>query len=119
MLNPESRQYFQRALLSSSTAVCHYAHTKRNHLKRMQKLTKINDTMMLIKYLKKAKSDILGSLYETNSRTSNTSCVAWAPTIELPYAEHSFITQTPEQIYKSNNPPVMDVIFAFNSKVMS
>lgn len=38
-------------------------------------------------------------------------CPSWYPTIESPGTKGAFLTQNPEEIYSSDKPPIMDVMF--------
>lgn len=116
MLNQISRKYFNRAFLSSGTALSFHHFAEANHLQRMMEYSKIDDKDQLIEYLKVADSDFLSRCYPVVI-DSQTYYLPWVPTIESPEIDGAFITTTPEQIYNSNEAPIMDVMFSFNSKV--
>lgn len=56
---------------------------------------------------------------KTASAATLTRCnwLAWILHIESPNATKPFITQTPDEIYDSNEPPVVDAMFTFASEV--
>lgn len=110
MLNEESRKYFNRAFLSSCTALSFYALSETSHLQRMKDFSKIDDEAKLVEYLKTKNSETLANSFLGMVRL-------WVPTIENPNTVNAFITETPEEIYNSNKAPVMDAMFSFNSKV--
>lgn len=115
LLNKESRKYFHRAYLSSSSAFSHYALTKANNLQQLRDFVKINDTKELIEYLRIAESGFLSTKYPFEFLKTLT--VPWIPTIETPNSIEAFMTKTPDEIYNSDEAPVVDTMFSFNSKV--
>lgn len=117
VLNEESRKYFNRAFLSSSSAFNYYTLNETNHLQRMKEFSKIYDERHLIEYLKTVDSDILSKCHQYGIPDGRDLSVPWAPTIEDPDTVGAFITQSPQDIYNSEKAPVMDVMFSFNSKV--
>lgn len=110
MLNEESRKYFKRAFLSSSTALSYYTFNKTNHLQEMRHYAEIEDKYELIEYLKNEKSHVLSKYPYVG--------LPWLPTIEHPNVVNAFMTKLPEEIYDSDNAPVMDVLFGFNTQVI-
>lgn len=115
MLNKESRKYFNRAFISSSSSFSHYAYPDRNHLDQMKKCTKIDDEKKLIAFLKTVDSDGL-DVCQTFSFT-NANAVPWAPTIESAETVGAFKTKLANEMY-SEDPAVMDTLFSFNSQVL-
>lgn len=96
-----------------SGVVFNYDHLlERNHIAIVENCTEIkNNTEALIKYLKTADPNIL-------TRCANVShSVVWAPTIESSQTQGAFITKNPIELYNSNNAPVIDTLFGFNSEV--
>lgn len=116
LLNKESRGFFKRAFLSSSSAFTHHSLVRANHLQRMKDLTEINDIEELIEYLKIADSEFLSTQYAFN--TTETLTYPFVPTIESPNTVGAFITETPDEIYNSGETPAMDTMFSFTSKVL-
>lgn len=115
LLNEESRRYFNRAYLSSSSAFSHYALREANHLRGMKDFTKISADEELIGYLRTANSDFLSKHYPFTYGKSLTP--PWVPTIEHTNAVRPFITKTPDEIYGSGEAQAIDIMFSFNSKV--
>lgn len=113
-MNEESRKYFTRAFLASSSALSSYALTKANHLHRLKLFSQIDDNDRLIEYLKTAERVNLSTCARIEGLDA-----PWVPTIEIPSAVNPFITKSPIDIYNSENAPVMDVMFSFASKVIS
>lgn len=116
MLNERSRQYFTRSLAISSSSLSFYALSEGNKTKQVQDCFKIYEMDQLISHLK------------TMSYTDGQKChsyqpgndrsITWVPTIESPDVVGAFLTKTPEEIYASDNAPVLDAMFSFNSKVL-
>lgn len=74
----------------------------------MQNCFKINDMDRLIEFLKTAsQADLV-----------NCTSPSWYPTIESPNTKGAFLTKSPEEVYRSDSPPIVDVLFAFASKVV-
>ncbi|KAG4071890.1 hypothetical protein HA402_006051 [Bradysia odoriphaga] len=115
MLNVESRKYFNRAYLGSSSAFNFYAISKVDHSQQLKEFFKINDESKLIEYLRKTNSDLLSSFYPLSAKGKSL-YVPWVPTIENPNTVGAFMTKTPEEIYSSNNAPIMDTMFSIASK---
>ncbi len=116
MLNEESRKYFNRAYLGSSSAFNFYAISRVGHLQQMKEFSKIDEEDKLIEYLKTADSCVLSAFYPP-SATGKTLYVPWVPTIEDSNTVGAFITKTPEEIYHSDKAPIMDTMFSIASKV--
>lgn len=115
MLNEESRKYFNRAFISSSSAFSYYGYADGNHFKQMQECSKTDDEEKLIEFLKTAD---IKTLIECQSHNFESSVIVpWAPTIENAGTIGAFKTKTPDEIYNSDNAPVMDAMFSFNSEV--
>lgn len=117
MLNEESKKYFNRAILLSSTALNYYALHEPNHLESLQQISKIRDEHKLVEYLKTTNSFTLATIQATNDFGKILLKTPWAPTIESPTTKGAFITKHPEEIYKSEKAPVIDTIFGFTSQV--
>lgn len=117
MLNEESRKYFNRAYLGSSSVLSHYTLSEVDHLQRMKEFSKIDDKDKLIEYLKTTSSDVLSTCHPFSMNGESLS-VPWVPTIENPNTVGAFITKTPEDIYNSDRAPVMDAMLSFTSKVI-
>lgn len=115
MLNKESRKYFTRAFLSSGSAFSYYAFSDRNHLDQMKNCSEIHDEGKLIEFLKTVDSKDLEECQTFSFKNPNT--VPWAPTTESPKTIGAFKTQPPNEIYNSDDPPVMDTLFSFTSEV--
>lgn len=115
LLNEESRKYFNRAYLSSSSVFSHYALHRANHLQGMKDFTGISADEELIKYLRTANSDFLSKHYPFTYGKSLTP--PWVPTIEHTNAVRPFITKTPDEIYGTGEAQAIDIMFSFNSKV--
>lgn len=116
MLNKESRKYFNRAFLSSSSGFSNYAFANSgNHLDQMKMCLEIHDKRKLIEFLKTVDSNDLEECQTLSFK--NTTAVPWAPTIENSETIGAFKTETPIEIYNSDNPPVIDALFSFNSQV--
>lgn len=116
MLNEESRKYFNRAFSMSDTALNYYALSEKNHLKRMQDCTKIYDKRELVEYLKTTWTIVLSHCTKLTIEKTLPD-IPWGPTIESPNTKGAFITEKPEQIYKSDKAPTMDAMFSFTSQV--
>lgn len=107
MLNVESRKYFNRAYLSSGCVSGYHLRTD-THLEMLQECLQTNDTgNELVEFLKTASSFQLSSC----------NFLPWVIYIESLSAPHPFITQTSDEIYKSDNPPIMDAMFSIASQV--
>lgn len=117
MLNKESRKYFNRAFASSGSAFSFYALSKDDHLKRMQEFSKINDKDKLIEFLKTANSK---ELSESQPFSFGKILYApWVPTIESSTTKGAFISTKPDEIYNSNEAPVLDSLFSVTSVVFN
>lgn len=116
ILNEESRKYFNRAYAASGSAFNFFALTRENHLERMQECSKAKDSNEMIEYMKTTDSEVLAKCY-FDINWGKTIKPKWVPTIEKPGTKGAFITQSPEEIYSSDKPPVVDALFSFASKV--
>lgn len=114
MLNVNSRKYFQRAYASSGTAFSSFSLRRRNHMQLLQNCSHLNDVTKIIEYLKE--TDAMKILFDCYPAENGTRRV-WAPTIEMPTAVDPFLTKTPNDIYDSNDAPVMDAMFSFSEEV--
>lgn len=109
MLNQQSRKYFKRAFLSSGS-VSQLWFRKKNYLKEVQECLQINKMSGdLVEYLKTANV----------SELSNCNYIHWALTIESSNVPGAFISNTPDEIYKSDKAPIMDAMFSFGSQVFN
>lgn len=118
MLNEESRKYFNRAFALSSSALNHYVLYEPNHLERMQNFSNIQEKQKLVEFLKTADSGDLAKVQTTNDFGNILLEAPWVPTIESFGTKGAFIAKSPEEIYKSDEAPVMDVMFSFDSQVI-
>lgn len=115
LLNKESRQYFNRAFASSGSAL--NAWQSENHVKLIQECSKSNGTTEMIEFLKTATSQkLLNCKPKTQPGSVDQS---WLPTIESQQTRGAFLTQPPDEIYKSNRPLPIHTMFSFNSQVFS
>lgn len=113
MLNKESRKYFTRAFCLSGTAFNTFYNMEVNdHLQLAKKCFRIYDTEKLIEYLRTAS---LSSLIECN--ILDTDFKGWLPTIEASNVPGAFLTKTPDEIYNSDEAPVLDAMFSVTSQV--
>lgn len=115
MLNEQSRKYFKRALLLSSSAFCSYALRRSNHVEAIKGCFPVKSMFgirNLMKHLKKEEPSRLLWCYPIWS-----GLVPWVPTIENLAAIRPFLTKEPSDIYNSDITPVMDTMFTFTSKV--
>lgn len=108
MLNEQSRKYFQRAWTGSGNAFSTYALRRANYVDFVQGCCKIFDINRLTYFLKTTNTTNLVRCYHQ----------AWYPTIENPNTKGAFLTKSPEEIYSSDNPPIMDAVFNFASQVI-
>ena len=106
MINEESRKYFQRAFSISGSAMQSYVLWTYDREEQLQSCTKTNDKNKMIEYLKTANS----------SMVLECSKPGWYLTIESPILKNAFLTQWPEEIFKTEV-PIMDAMFSFGSKV--
>lgn len=118
MLNAESRKYFNRAYLGSSSAFNFYAISKVDHLQQTKEFSKIDDEFKLIEYLRTASSDVLASFYPLSAK-GKSMYVPWVPTIESRNTVGAFMTRNPEEIYGTDDAPIMDTMFSIASKVQT
>ncbi|XP_031639929.1 esterase B1-like [Contarinia nasturtii] len=116
MLNEESRKYFNRAFLLSSSALNYYALYEPDHLERMQTLLKIQDKNKLIEHLKTVETESIAKIIKISTFGLFRLESPWVPTIENSEAKRAFITKSPVDIYQSKNAPVMDTMFSFTSE---
>lgn len=104
-----------------SGVVLNYDHLlENNHIEIVEICSKIkNNTEALVRYLKTADPNILTSCTPGIAPGDNTKSfqVIWAPTIESSQTQGTFITKKPIELYNSNNAPVIDTLFGFNSEV--
>lgn len=106
-LNEESRKYFTRAFTSSG-AISFWNLPIESNVQKIQNCLGINKTgNSLAEYMKTANSTTLKKCDET----------FWFLSIERPNATNAFVTKTPKEIYTSDKPPVLDILFATASMV--
>lgn len=108
MLNEQSRKYFQRAWSGSGNAFSTYALRRANYVDFIQGCSLIFDINRLTQVLKTTNTTNLVRCYHES----------WYPTIESLNTKGAFLTKSPEEIYSSDNPPVMDALFNFASQVI-
>lgn len=113
MLNEESRKYFTRALVMSGSVYSYFALTEGNHREKMKNCAHTDD---VIEYLRDSDSrDIIQCHYADD--WGKTLKPEWVPTIEAPGTLKSFITESPDVIWKSDTAPVLDALFSFTNEV--
>lgn len=93
----------------SDSAFYNYAVHHSNHMPLLQKCFGINQMDRLIDYMKTTNSS---NFVQCDKPINH-------PAIESSSTKGAFLTQTPEEIYSSDKPPILDVMFGFNSKVFS
>lgn len=109
MLSQQSRKYFKRAFLSSGSAG-ERLFREGNNVKEIQECLQINKTGGdLVEYLKTANV----------SELSNCNYLTWIWTIESSEVPGAFISNNPDEIYKSDKAPIMDTMFSFGSQVIT
>lgn len=113
MLNKESRKYFTRAYLVSSSVFSKYVISEANNVKQVQNCAQMKDDRQLIDYLKTANASVLKTCDEYEGRL----ITKWKVTIEHPDAIEAFITKTPDDIYSSGEVSAIDAVFSFASAV--
>lgn len=117
MLNAESRKYFNRAFASSGTGSVWFILRKANHVPEIRKCLRTNETNMdkLVAQLKTADRRVLQmcSLHDF----SKSFVLTWVPTVEKANAREPFLTKSPNDIYNSDDAPIMDSLFSFNAEV--
>lgn len=116
MLNTKSRQFFNRVFATSGAAFSSFAIRKANHAQVLQECTEIYDPKKLVEHLKTADKNALRTCSPFDV-ASGSLIITWVPTIERANISGAFLTKTPEEIYNSNEAPVMDAMFAFNTQV--
>lgn len=117
MFNEESRKYFNRAFAMSGPAFHNITLTRGNHIDRMRECSKFNDTDEIIEYLRTTDSKELTKCYFRKDWGKTNLSTEWAPTIENANANKAFFTQTPEEMFESDEAPVLDTLFSFTSQV--
>lgn len=110
-MNEQSRKYYKRAFAMSGSVL--YAIPPnlivQNNVDLLKNCTEIQDMDKLIEYIETAPvSDI--------SKCSKMGSAIWAPTIECLNAPKPFLTKQPEEILNSDQKPIMDTMFSFNSE---
>lgn len=115
MLNEESRRYFNRAFVMSSSAFSPYALRKANHVQHLQEYSKISKMNDLIEFLKTSNATILTQSYRYD--LFGKLGLIWVPTIESPNTIGAFITAVPNELYRTGRAPRMDAMFSFTKQV--
>lgn len=82
----------------------------------MQEFSSIEDKDKLIEHLTKVDSAILERFRSTKDFGAILLQSPWVPTIENSSVKGAFITEPPEEIYKSDKAPQMDTFFSFASQ---
>lgn len=115
MLNEESRKYFNRAFALSSSAFSSYALRQADHVQHLENYSKINEMNDLIAYLKSSNSTILTESYRYDFFGEIRPI--WVPTIESPNTIGAFITERPDELYRTGRAPAMDAMFSLTNQV--
>lgn len=84
-------------------------------MQHVQECSKINELDKLIEYLKVESGDTLANCYPFVF--SNDLDPVWVPNIEKPNTKGAFLTKSLEEIYNSNDAPIMDSMFGFMAQV--
>lgn len=105
-LNAKSRKYFNRAFMSSGSLSFW---NSPYHVQEIQDCLEINEMTddELVVYLKTANISTLTKCNGTD----------WLLNYESPNAIRPFLTKKAKEIYTSNDPPVLDVLFVVASQV--
>lgn len=98
----------------SSSALSSYLIRKASQLPQIQECSRINDTTKLIEFLKVANASELSECYAIKPTYFQT---IWVPTIESASVVGAFLTKMPEEIYNSNEAPVMDTMLSLTTQV--
>lgn len=109
MLNPESIMYFDRAFIISASALGPYAVWEFNHLVQVRDCSKLYELVDVVEYLKTTNSTVLVKCHQVKRNRIRT---VWLPTVD-----GIFITQKPEQIFRSSLAPAMDAMFSITTQV--
>lgn len=117
MLNEQSRKYFKRAFFMSGSALNYWALTTENHLDRIEECSRSKEFNEIIEYIKSTNSDELVRCYYDYVSNKALLKPKWTPTIENLDAKDAIITESPYNIYHSENAPVLDTLISFNSQV--
>lgn len=117
MLNKRSRTYFKRAYAASGSPFSYFALTEGNHTSQLQDCSNTKDMTKLLNYLKTTDSKTIRKCQFAED-WGKTLKPEWVPTIEKPGTLGAFITQSPDDIYNSNDAPFMDALFSFTNQVI-
>lgn len=113
MLNKESRRYFTRAYCLSGTAFNTFYNMEPNdQLQLAKNCFRIHDTEGLIAFLTTAN---VSSLIKCNILDADFK--GWLPTIEQSNVPAAFLTKTPDEIYNSDEAPIIDAMYSVTSQV--
>lgn len=82
----------------------------------IQECAKLNGTNGMVEFLKTANSQRLLRCHVKAQPGSIDQ--SWLPTIESPQTCGAFLTQSPDEIYKTNPPLPIHTMFSFNSHVV-
>lgn len=115
LINKKSRKLFKRAFSMSGAGSSSWAIRRANHLPEIQECTKIHDFDKLVAYLKTANTSAFDDCFPW--KYPDGLHPVWVPTIEGPCAEQPFMTETPEEVYRSSDAPRADYMFSFTSSV--
>lgn len=114
-MNPQSRRYFNRAFAQSGAAMSSIFLRKANRLQQAHDCSHANNSTELIEHLKTANASVLAECYALQSPYYFHS--VWSPSIESSSVVGAFQTKTPEEIYNSNEAPIMDTMFSMSTAV--
>lgn len=89
---------------------------KRNHVPQIQECSQSSELNDLVGYIKTSN---VSTLRDCSSREYQQRNTFWAPTIESSKTANAFITKTPDEIYRSDKPPIVDAMFSFATQVCS
>lgn len=113
MLNAESRKYYSRAFCASGTAFNPFSNLcLTDHVKAMQDCYNIYVMDALVEFMKTATATTLQKCVNPAK-----SLPFWSATIEYQNAPAAFLTKTPDEIYETDDPPIIDTIFSLTSQV--
>lgn len=115
MLNEESRKYFNRAFMLSSSAYSTYTFRTANHVQHLKDYSKINELNNLVEYLKISNASILTKSYFYDFYGEIRPI--WVPTFESPNTIGAFMTEVPDELYRTGKAAVMDAVFSFTKEV--
>lgn len=115
MLNEQSRKYFTRTFLISSSAFSPYALRKADHVHQIRNCSRSQDMSKLVEYIKTSEAHTLRECYMYHFPGKLNP--VWVPTIESPHNKGAFMTKTPEEMYSLGLVRAKDVMFSFATQV--